>query len=171
MCNSQLVVPRSGIYFLSWNSASVAYTFHQIFLKINGQLKGRTIIYDDYFNGTDISSCSLLLHLNEGDILNLYLHPNPSTAQIVSNDNYQLSFTGFLYEPNHGTKIAWTLIFPNGNNTIFNGPTIINFNTVLLNEGSVQNTSSKSLVIPVDGVYYLGLCNTSVKGMQFNLVL
>jgi hypothetical protein len=110
-CNSQLVVPKTGIYFLSWSAASFSNITHVIELQVNGAVKSRSFIYTSY-PGSDTSSQALLLPLNTGDVVKLILTDFLQLTSIYSDMNYQTSFSGFLYEPVHGQAVAWSLTLP-----------------------------------------------------------
>ena len=167
-CNSYLKIADPGVYYLSWSSASVPNFSHQIFLHINGVIHGQTTIWGSLYNGTDVSSQSLMLPLNEGDTVQLYI----KTGITFSNVNYQTSFVGFLYEPVNGQKIAWSLTFSLGINTTLIGPTNVRFTTILLNEGEAWNDSSGILSIPTAGSYYLKLSGMAYPNAPaLNLVL
>ena len=166
-CNNQLVIPTSGIYFLSFSSASVENTIHRVLLFINEENTFRTFILNT-FSGTDVSSNSVILKLNASDIVKLYLTQGP----IYSDINYQTSFLGFLYEPTAGQAIAWTLSFPYNLHSYLYGPTNVNFTEVLLNEGSAWDSIGGFVRVPTSGLYYLKLSGTSWPvEYQFNLIL
>ena len=168
-CDNQLIVPRSGIYFLSWSSASAPNSIHDLQLHINNISVGRTFLYGGYYNGIDTTSHTLLLFLKTGDSLQLYLkHEGP----VYSDNNYQLSFTGFLYEPTHGQNVAWTLSFLFGEWIFIYGPSIVNFTNILLDSGSVWNSQSAAVNIPTDGTYYLSISGGAYPTEnKFNLIL
>jgi hypothetical protein len=92
----RFIVPRDGIYFISWSSASVAGTTHYTRLRVNGENRAEAGIIGGPFNGNDVTSQSVLLELNKGDEVTLHL---PETFQVYSDSNYQTSLFGFLYEP------------------------------------------------------------------------
>ena len=166
-CNNQFVVPRSGIYFLSWSTASSPNTSQEVYLQVNYESKARSFITKDYYNGIDTSSHSLLLPMDEGDKIKMYLARG---TQVYSDGNYQTSLTGFLYEPVHRQIVAWTLSFTVGTQINILGPQIVHFTAVLLDSYLVWNKESAKVVIPLDGVYYLRLSGGSNVG-QANLVL
>ena len=172
LCNNAFVAPKSGIYFLSWSTAAIPNTMHEVLLMINDEYFGRTMIRADEFNGTDTSSQSLLLSLSAGDVARLWLY---KTGPIYSDFNYQTSFTGFLYEPRHGQNIAWTLSLPFAVNAYIYGPININFTNVLVDLGNSWDSRSTSVVIAISGIYFLKLSGTySAYGLstyQFNLIL
>ena len=165
-CNNKLVIPRSGIYFLTWSSASLPNEMHIIHLVINGIWHARTMIYGGLYAGYDVSSQSVILRLNEGDTVHLSLHYGP----VYSDNNYQSSLTGFLYEPKHGLPIAWMFTFPDF--VTFYGPVTLNFTVIDLDEGNVWNSSSASVRIPRNGFYFLSMSGLSWPvEYKFNMVL
>jgi hypothetical protein len=167
-CNSRLVVPKTGIYFLSWSAASMSNIQHIIQLQVNGAVKSRSFIYTTN-PGSDTSSQALLLSLNTGDVVRLIL-TDPATPSIYSDINYQTSFSGFLYEPIHGQSVAWSLTLPSSYNCV--GPAVINFTTIYLNANSAWNSSAATLQIHVSGIYFLKLSGFSGDSYNpFNLVL
>ena len=168
LCNNQFVVPRSGNYFMSWSSASAPNTRHRVDLAVNGLYMGRTFIYEGWFNGVDTSSQSVLLPLVAGDVVKLYT----TMAPVYSDENYQLSLTGFLYEPVHGQNVAWTLTFPNNTNVEIFGPSVVNFTEVILNNGSVWDGQSAAVIIPTSGIYFLKLSGAACPAnYKLNLIL
>ena len=171
-CNNRFVVPRSGVYFFSLSSASVPNTIHIMELLINNIIKARTFIHvGEEFNGIDTSSHSLLLPLNVGDIATVYLL---DSGPIYSDNNYQTSFLGFLYESVHGQNIAWCFALPFDVYTNIYGPSSINFTEILLDTGSNWNATWAYLRISTSGTYYLHLsCHShlSKDGFKLNLVL
>ena len=167
-CNNQLIIPTSGIYFLSFSSASVENTIHVLDLRVNENIKARTYICANIFNGIDVSSQSVILKLNVGDVVQLYL----STGPVYSDNNYQTSFAGFLYEPTVSQKIAWTLTFPYNSAIYLYGPVNVNFTEVLLNEGSAWHSDIGRVRVPVSGLYYLKLSGLSWPvEYKFNMIL
>ena len=167
-CSNQLVIPASGIYFLSFSSASVANTRHGLELRVNGLVKVRTFIYANIFDGIDVSSHSILLKLNVGDIVKLYLSAGP----VYSDNNYQTSFAGFLYDPFVNQEIAWTVTLPINTATYLYGPMNVNFTEILLNEGIAWHSDTGRVRVPVSGLYYLKLSGMSWPAeYKFNLIL
>ena len=169
-CNNQFIVPRAGVYFFSLSSASLPNTTHILELRINNITMARSFIYQKYFCGVDTSSHSLLLLLNAGDIAEVYLS---SSGPIYSDENYQTSLTGFLYEPIHGHIVAWCLTVPFNVYTYIYGPTNINFTNILLDNGSNWKANLTLLQISTSGTYYLQLSGQSApsKDYKFNLIL
>ena len=176
-CNSVFIAPKSGIYYFSWSSASQPNTVHEVLLQINGNTYGssygRSMIYGGYYDGIDTSSQSVLVKLNTGDVAKLFNSYGP----IYSDSNYQLSFTGFLYEPVHSQKIAWTLTYPAGIATHIYGYAKLDFPTVFLNEGSAWNSSLSILRIPVSGTYFLKIAGVAnppsphAYNTKFNIIV
>ena len=165
-CSNYIVIPKSGIYFLSWSSASVPNTVHIVSLHINGIPVARTLIKGGYYNGSDVSSQTVIVRLNASDEVSLRLFNGP----VYSDNNYQTSLTGFLYEPKHNQKVAWTLTFPD--QTYLYGPTVVNFTIIDLNEGNGWNSSLALLTVPINGLYYLSLSGVSFPvEYPFNMVL
>jgi hypothetical protein len=168
-CNSQLVIPKTGIYFLSWSAASITNSTHIIELRVNGAVKARSFVYTSYPD-SDTSSQALLLPLKTGDVAKLILFTYNAVPSIYSDINYQTSFSGFLYEPVHGQAVAWCLTLPRQQN--FSGPATVNFTTIFLDEGSTWNSSAAALQISTSGIYYLKLSGYSHNTHKpFNLVL
>ena len=169
-CGKQFVVPQTGIYFLSFSSASVPNTQHQLELLLNGNMIARTLLSSETFDGNEISSRSLLLHLNSGDVAKLFL--SDVSGPIYSDSSYQTSFIGFLYEPLHGQSVAWTLTFPDLTATYIYGPNYVNFTNILLNSGSAWNNSAGILQISTSGIYYLHISGASYPlTYKFNLII
>ena len=162
-CNNQFIVSRAGIYYLSWSTASSPNTRYVTELHINNKTLTRAFIYKQIFSGADTSSQSLLLQLAVGDKVQIYLSYGPT----YSDNNYQTSLIGFLYEPLHGQVVAWTLTMLGS--VYIAGPTIVNFNNILLNSGSVWNSESSVVIIPVTGTYFLKL--SGGHNYDFNLIL
>jgi hypothetical protein len=168
-CNeSQFVVPRAGIYFLSWVSAFVSNGCGELMLYINGVEHSEAIICAGNYSGIDTSSRTTLLFLNALDVITFIRFG----SAIYSDSYYPTSFIGFLYEPQHNQQIAWTLSFPSGELIYLYGPIVINFTEVALNEGSAWNATSASIQIPVSGLYYLALSGVSYPvEYKFNMIL
>jgi hypothetical protein len=166
---NQFVVPRAGIYFLSWISASVPNSDVVVSMYINGVLHSQSINRAGYYPGIDTSSRAMLLFLNALDVITFIR--NTDFGDIYSDLYYPASFTGFLYEPKHNQQVAWTLSFPDSGNYLY-GPTVVNFTEVALNEGSAWNATSASIQIPVSGLYYLTISGLSYPVQyKFNMIL
>lgn len=161
--------PRSGIYYFGFSSASLPNTVHDVWLLVNGEIEARSFIAGNLFPGTDTSSQSILLWLEVGDIVQLY----NGFGNVYSDHNYQMSLQGFLYEPVHRVKVAWTLGFPFFQETYLYGPlSNVNFTEVILNQGLAWNKESATLTIPVSGIYYLKLSGYSWPAeYPFSMVL
>ncbi len=168
-CNNQFKAPEQGIYFLSWSSASVPNEIHTMSLYVNGGYKARSHIHGDYFNGVDTSSQSIVIGFNKGDVAYLVLSDGPAYGPIHSDDNYQTAFMGFYYSPVSGQRISWCLLVTGE----FVGPiNPVLFDYVMQREGFNWDTSTSSVVIPVDGLYYIKLAgNGLLNEYRFNLVL
>ena len=166
-CSNQLITPTSGVYFLSFSSASVENARHTLELRVNENVKARTFIYN-IFDGIDVSSQSIILKLNVGDVVKIYLLGGP----VYSDNNYQTSFAGFLYEPKVSQEIAWTVTFPYNTEIYLYGPMNVNFTEILLNEGSAWHSDTGSVRIPISGLYFLKLSGLSWPvEYKFNLIL
>lgn len=166
-CSKQFVTPQSGIYFFQFSSASVPGYVHGVDLLVNGVQKARTAITAGYYDGIDVSSQTTILYLNAYDNISLYLG---SYDPVYSDENYQTSLIGFLYEPKNGQKVAWTLTLPDS--TYLYGPTIVNYTVILLNEGNIWNSSLALLKVPISGLYYLSLSGLSRPiEYPFNMVI
>ena len=168
-CNNQFKAPEQGIYFLSWSSASVPNEIHTMSLYVNGGYKARSHIHGDYFDGVDTSSQSIVIGLNKDDVAYLELSDGIPYGPIHSDDNYQTAFMGFYYSPSHGQRVSWTVLCTGE----FVGPIDpVLFNYVMQREGFNWDTSTSSVVIPVEGHYYVKLSGQSYRGdYKFNLIL
>ena len=71
-CSNQLVIPVPGIYFLSFSSASVASTRHNLQLHLNETIVARSFIYGNTFNGSDVSSSIKMKVMNLLLVYQLY---------------------------------------------------------------------------------------------------
>ena len=167
-CNNQFIVPRTGVYFFSFSSASVPSTKHQLAFCKNDVTMARSFISGGNFSGIDTSSHSLLLPLNAGDTARIFLADGP----VYSDDKYQTALSGFLYETIHGQNIAWCLTFPLGVYTYIYGPSSVNFSKILLNNGELWNANLGLLEITTNGTYYLQLSGYSYPATyKLNLII
>jgi hypothetical protein len=165
---SQFVVPRAGIYFLSWVSAFVSNGCGELMMYINSRFYSETVLCAGNYSGIDTSSRTTLLSLNTLDVITFFRYG----SAIYSDMYYPTSFTGFLYEPKHNQQIAWTLSFPIGKRIYLYGPTVVNFTVVDLNAGSAWNVTSASIQVPISGLYYLTLAGVSYPvEYKFNMIL
>jgi hypothetical protein len=133
-------------------------------LLINGKFRGRTVIQAASLPGVDTTSMMILEHMNASDVAQLFLWPGIGSPSLYSDSNYQTAFTGFLYEPLHGKRIAWTLMFPESANVSFEGSetyTRVKFTEVRVNEGGAWDAANNSIIIPVSGLYYVYLSGYS----------
>ena len=135
-------------------SASLPNATHILELRINNITMARSFTYQKYFGGIYNSSHSLLLLLNAGDIAEVLLSSN---GPIYSDENYQTSLIGFLYESVNGHIIAWYLTVPFNVYTYLYGPTKINFTNILLDNGSNWNANLALLEISISVAYCLQL--------------
>ena len=175
VCTHQFIAPTYGAYFISFSVAIKAYSpssYIRVYLRVNYDT--RTMIYLDSSMSNfdkDISSNSVLLRLNEGDIVDLqYL--SYTSYDDHSDEHYQTALTGFLYEPVHGYNIAWSVTY--SSSTTFTGPiAAFPFNYVWINDGGVWDTSSYIATIPVSGIYWLKVSGMSPSktSNQFNMIL
>jgi hypothetical protein len=139
-CNNQFVAPTTGIYFLSWSASSSPNKQQITYLNVNGANFTENVMLSGTYSGSDTTTQSLMLALNAGDVvyLNLGTYDQSLILPIYSDNNYQTSFVGFLYDPISVQPIAWTLAL---RSTTISGPTTVNFTDVVLNEGSVWGRS------------------------------
>jgi hypothetical protein len=174
-CNNRFVAPTADIYFFSWSASNSSPDKKLIiYLNVNGNNFTENIIFSGSYPGSDTTTQSLLLRLNAGDIVYLVIGlAGSSGLPIYSDNNYQMSFVGFLYDPISVRPIAWTLALYA---TSLDGPAIVNFTEVVVNEGSVWDATAAALRIPQTGTYYLKISGVSshipVPGQyKFNLGL
>lgn len=136
---------------------------HYIKLHKNGlDMNVESAVLGDRFNGSDVSSQAVLLKLSAGDVITLRLNEGP----VYSDENYQTSLVGFLYEPVNVVKVAWSLGYVGGSNV---GPANVNFDSVLLNEGGAYNDSLGTVEIVLPGKYYLKIstaCGDSANKLK-----
>ena len=157
------VVPVQGIYFISCSIAmDSADVFSYIYTHIavvnlgpNFNERAAATVHADVIGVKLMSTNSVLLALNAGDTVGLKFSSWDSNSH-YSDEHYQTALSGFLYEPISGVKVAWS-VGHRGDNCL-NGPiSAVPFNEVWLNEGSAWNSSSSSVVISHDGVYWLNV--------------
>ena len=151
-------------------SALLSSVTHILELRINNIIMARLFIYQKYFGGIDTSSRSLLLLINAGDIAEVHLSSNDP---IYSDENYQTSLIGFLYEPVNSYIIAWYLTVPFNVYTYLYGPTNINFINILLDNGSNWNANLALLEISISVTYCLQLSGQPDPSYtyKFNVIL
>ena len=177
ICIHRFIAPTDGTYFISFSVAMRTYSsssYIRTFLRVGLYYTIRSMIYlgsstSNYEN--DIASNSILLPLRQGDIVDL-THESESSYDHYSDEHYQTALLGFLYEPVHGYKIAWSATC--AATTTFTGPiAAFPFNLEWLNDGGVWNTSSYTGIIPVSGIYWLKLSGASPfsTSSQFNMIL
>ena len=175
VCTHQFIAPTYGTYFISFSVAMKAYSsssYVRVYLRVDSNV--RSMVYLDNSMSSyekDTSSNSVLLRLNEGDIVDLQ-YQSYNYYDHYSDEHYQTALTGFLYEPVHGYNVAWSVT--TSISTTFTGPiAAFPFNYVWLNDGGVWNTVSYTATIPVSGIYWLKLSGTSpsTTSSQFNMIL
>ena len=173
-CTNQFEVPIPGIYFISFSvgmQAFFLYSTIMVYLRVNSEIRSSVFIgyplqYD--YSIKDMSSNSVLLDLNEKDIVDLE-YQAMFVDDHYSDEHYQTALTGFLYAPVHGNKIAWSVT--QNNSIAYVGPiTAFPFNVAWVNEGEAWDSGTNTATIPVSGIYWLKLSGTSIDN-QFNMIL
>ena len=152
------VAPKTGYYFFSFGVvASSAY--HKSCLKL--ALTSNTSIYlvsniiyeTSVHNGVETARSSVMLSLNANIGVASYAYDefnyNPNGL------NSYAYMQGFFYNPSAGPKVAWSVVRKLGN---FQGPSDpVQFDTILVNEGSPWNNASNIIIIPSSGLYLIDL--------------
>ena len=171
VCTHQFVAPTQGTYFISF-SVGFEEDYNGIQSNVNAYLQVNSdtntlLQLRSYYasNEKDMSSNSVLISLSEGDIVDVYYSSYSSDAH-YSDEHYQTSLSGFLYEPVHGYNIAWNVAtYCYGCSYI--GPiTAFPFDYVMLNDGGVWNPGSFVGTIAVSGIYWLKL--TAMRSYSSN---
>jgi fucose 4-O-acetylase-like acetyltransferase len=123
------------------------------FYYVNNASLSRILLECGDFNGIDMSSQSLMLQLNAGDTLSLFVKTfwHQQLRSISQLQRCQLpNVTDGLFVRAHSRSqccmVAW---FPYGTSLTIYGPTNINFTTVFVDTSSAWNSSTASLRVPV----------------------
>ena len=161
---NEFVVTVDGIYFMSLNSFSYMSASHRIEIQIN-QNPLAMITVDNAQQFGDTFSNSFLVPLSTNDVVRAYLR----SGIITSSSCYNVSFIGFLYEPIHAMKVAWSV----HRTTSAVGPLEpVSFDYVMVNVGYGWNVANNSFTAPVSGVYYLHINDGKVirKKVNFQVI-
>ena len=153
------IVPVSGIYFLSFTTMSNEDARHRVEIQVN-QVPLMAVSLTNTQQHMDTNSNSVLASLSTGDIVRAFI----SQGSVYSFCD-GVSFMGFLYEPIHGIKVAWSV----HRTTSAVGPLEpVSFDYVMVNVGCSWNNASSSVTVPVSGVYYLHINTGKVPTKKVN---
>ena len=118
--------------------------------------------------GSLTSAFAVLVRLNVGDKLSLYLQGRP--IALYSDITYQTSFSGFLYQPLNGvSRIAWWVT---SSNAFSGADSPIPMTSIILNEGySFGWRKSNSVSAPDNGIYYVYMAGDAFSNNKIYLQL
>ena len=155
---------QSGIYVFSVSCATQAGQIYSLFIYVNGVVTYEMTTTDTVHNGHDTVSRTFAVSLSAGSTV----YTGLVNGSIFSNNAYQTSIAGFLYEPLNGRKVIWSVHQTNTMNGAY-GP--FPFNDVDVNIGNGWNSSTSKFVAPYAGVYQLHLTATSMPNSQVDFRL
>ncbi len=156
----EFITPTSGIYFISLTTTSQISSVHDVQIQVNEQ-PIISVKVDHNMQATDTHNSAFLVSLTTNDTLRAY---------VVSGNvwNYKLNgltLIGFLYEPVHGIKVAWSVF----RTTPAIGPLEpVDFDYVMVNIGCGWNNVTSTFTTPVSGVYYLNINTGKVARKKVN---
>lgn len=86
--------PSPGLYVFTWTIRHSGYSYHSVELVVNGQEVGA--LYDDAGSSeTDMSSTTVVTHVNQGEDVFLRTRVDYNQGLIYSNDYGYSSFAGW----------------------------------------------------------------------------
>ena len=149
MESSTFVVPLDGIYYFSISVGLHPYIPVELVLRVNGDEVYSIFHLSRIHNGMETISGTILLHLQTGDKVSLYL----IQGEIYSSaPNLELSLVCFLYSPKSTSSVAW--LVSKINSTSVKGRSPVIYDRVYIIKGaSFHNLST--VRVPVSGIYYI----------------
>ena len=145
--------PQSGIYVFSVSCGVLAGETYDLLISFSSGLTYEMINKDIVHNGIETVSRSFAVSLSAGDTVYTRL----IDGYAYSDDSYQTSFAGFLYEPLNGRKVIWSV---HQTNIMYGTYSPFPFNDVNVNIGNGWNSTANIFVAPYAGVYQLHLTAT-----------
>ena len=146
---NKFVAPINGTYFLSLCTFTAQYSTQRVQIQVNSQPLVEITVLDS-IQYSDTFSNAFLKQLSQNDEVQAYL-----VSGAINNFNVDATnFIGFLYEPIHGMKVAWSV----HRTTSATGPLEpVSFDYVMTNLGGGWNSNNHEFVSPMSGIYYLHL--------------
>ena len=114
------------------------------------------VLFQSYWN---TFSRAGIVELEEGE--QIYIHL--VLGAVYSTDAYKgVYFSGFLYEPSHGLKVAWSVHRTTGSSTPLKP---VDFE-VDINEGGHYNSTTHQFTAPVGGIYLIHINVAANQGQE-----
>ena len=152
--------PINGIYFFS------STTTNNIYIAVNNYVNVKLCVFlnDNAHTSSDLVSVrgSILLTLKVNDKVQII----PRVKELIrTNQDGFASFSGFVYSPIFGFKIAWSVV----RKTFIMGPSdYAFFDEINTNQGNCWHKASNRVIIPVSGIYFVDLGSPHCgKGFQW----
>ena len=157
---NRFIAPVSGIYFMSL--VVIVYESKVVVIEIQINENPLSVINgNNLYQNVASYSNSFLVPLSINDNVTIYLRSD-NFGNFLCNG---VNFIGFLYEPVHGVKVAWSVHRTTG----AVGPLEpVNFDYVMVNIGYGWNNVSNTFSVPISGVYYLHINANNVVGKIMN---
>ena len=158
------IAPRSGIYVFSVSYGVQASQSCNLLIYVNDVMAYEMINTDTVHNGYDTLSRTFAVSLLVNNTVYAFLN----NGVMYSDNAYQTSFAGFLYEPLNERKVIWSVYRTNTVNGQYNP---FPFDAVDINIGNGWNSATNVFVAPYAGVYQLHLTATSYVGSHIDFRL
>lgn len=160
--SSKFTAVATGIYVFSYSVGALPNTPASLKLVIDGEVLYNADVLSNN-NGTDMSSRSALVSLNNGQ--QVWVTGNGTWA--YSDSGQLTSFKGFYHCPNHGVYAVWSM---HSTTVMYNVPKnmLVPFNTSVLMGAGWNGTT---IFVKYAGIYYISIATTQYtnKGVSFYL--
>ena len=151
--------PRNGTYVFSMSCGAQSGQPCHLYIKLNSALAQGMAMNGTSRNGTDMTSRTFAMFF----AVNSTMYVTSYNASLFSDNGYQLSFSGFLYEPVNGISVIWSV---NQKSSMSGQYSPFPFNDITVNIGNGWRTANNTFIVPYAGVYQLHLtCTTPAGGV------
>ena len=160
----KFVAPYSGVYVVSFSTACEIGWASKFNLIVDG-----TVLYNAEGSNTlhgrvDTASRTVPVSLKQGQ--KIWISSNGLQS---SSDIYQMSsFKGFLYSPVHEINIVWSVHTQTQLNATEASSNYMGFELVDVNIGNVWQSTKNQSIIPVTGIYFIGLVATQLSPLDLS---
>jgi hypothetical protein len=153
----EFVAPRDGIYYFFFGSGQDAFTDNRVALRTwegdYPETEAELWVHSTSHNGLHMVTRGTMLELHGGQTIWATLMENVTYSDA---DHSQIFFGGFLYDPAHAPPVAFSV---HKDRPLQSGlpQDPIPFDIIGVNQGNAFDADSNSVVIPVQGYYYIEL--------------
>ena len=152
--SSAFIAPEAGIYLFTVSVAVQAESQTRVRIRVNRMDKVELLQTSTNHNGINTITRTTLFELNVDDVVDVV---QVDDGILYSDRGLQTSFSGFLYTPSKGFKVAWSAHRSHSwlTNQVNQALDPVDFDILLVDRHANFNSATGTFTCQIPGVYYL----------------